>query len=512
MTKNDITITEIAAFCKKTGLIFPNSEIYGGFSGFFDYGPRGVEIKNAIKQSWWNTFVKKRQDVVGIDGTTITNPKVWHASGHVDSFTDPLLDCKKCKSRIRGDHIIEDSLKIPTDGMSLDEINKLVKKHKITCPKCSGELTEARNYNLMFKTNVGPIDNDESIAYLRPETAQVIFADFKAVTDSSRLKLPFGIAQIGKAYRNEIAPRDFLFRSREFEQMEIEYFVHPKDVDKCPLMTKEILSKKILILTEKNQLEKTDAKQISINDAIKNKIFPNPWLAYFIYQTHKWFLDLGIKEENLRLRQHRKDELAHYAKGCVDIDYNFPFGWKEIHGNADRGTYDLDQHSKHAGKPQQIFDEETKEKITPHVASEPSQGLDRAFLALLIDAYEKPEKDHTILKIDPRLSPVEVAVFPLVKKDGIKEKAEEIYNKLNEQFITVLDIAGSVGKRYYRMDEIGTPICITVDYDTKEDGTVTIRDRDTGKQARCKIDVLNETIRKLIAKEIKIKDVGKIVK
>ncbi len=512
MTKKDITISEIASYCKKTGMVYPNSEIYGGFSGFFDYGPRGVEIKNAIKSLWWNKFVKKRQDVVGIDGTTITHPKVWVASGHVDSFTDPLLDCKKCKERIRGDHIIEDVLKIPTDGMSLKTINELVKKHKIQCPKCKGELTEARNYNLMFKTTVGPIDNDESTAYLRPETAQVIFADFNAVTDSSRLKLPFGIAQVGKAYRNEISPRDFLFRSREFEQMELEYFVHPKEVKKCPYLTKKILSKKILILSEKDQLEKNSAKQITIDDAIKKNIFPNPWLAYFLFETYSWFLNLGIKEKNLRLRQHRKDELAHYAKGCVDIDYNFPFGWKEIHGMADRGTFDLDQHAKHSGKSQELFIEETKEKIVPYVAAEPSQGVDRAFLAFVVDAYEMPKPDHTILAIDPKLAPIEVAVFPLVKKDGLKEKAEEIYKTLNEKFTAFFDIAGSVGKRYYRMDEIGTPLCVTIDYTTKEDNTVTIRDRDTGKQVRCGIKNIEENLRKLLSKEIEIKDVGMIVK
>ncbi len=509
--QDNITIAEITRFCKSTGMVFPNSEIYGGFAGFWDYGPRGVEIKNAIKREWWKTFVKQRDDIVGIDGTTITHPKIWIASGHVESFSDPLLECEKCKQRTRADNLIEDALKIPADGISLDEINKLVKKHKLKCPYCKGALLDARKFNLMFKTHIGPIEDESSTAYLRPETAQVIFADFRQVADISRLKLPFGIAQIGRAYRNEISPRDFLFRSREFEQMEIEYFVHPEKTGKCPHLTKKILNQKLRIYTEAAQQEGADDTMMTFKEAMDEKIINNPWLTYFLSEQYNWFVNLGIKEQNLRLRQHKEEELAHYAKGCFDIEYKFPFGWKEIHGMADRSSFDLTQHMAFSKKDLSIFDEETKKKVIPCVAAEPSQGVDRAFLAFIIDAYTK-EKDRTVLKLDPRLAPLSIAVFPLMKKDGLKEKAEDIHNTLKKHMTSFFDTAGSIGKRYARMDEIGCPYCITIDYDSLENNDATLRDRDTTKQVRIPIKDLKTTLQKFLSKEITFKQAGKPIK
>lgn len=506
MTDDKITIAEITRFAKSTGMVFPNSEIYGGFAGFWDYGPRGVEIKNAIKREWWKTFVQQRDDIVGIDGTTINHPKVWMASGHVESFSDPLLECEKCKQRTRADHLIEDNLKISVDGITLDEVNKLVKKHKLKCPFCGGALLDARKFNLMFRTHVGPIENDSAVAYLRPETAQVIFADFKQVADTSRLKLPFGIAQIGRAYRNEISPRDFLFRSREFEQMEIEYFVHPENTGKCQYLTKDILKQKLRIYTSAAQQEGTDDTQMTFKEAMDEGIIKNPWLAYFLSEQYNWFIKHGIKKDNLRIREHKEEELAHYAKGCFDIEYRFPFGWKEIHGMADRSSFDLNQHMAYSKKDLRIFDEDTKKKVLPCVAAEPSQGVDRAFLAFIIDAYTK-EKDRFVLKLDTCLAPVKVAVFPLMKKDGMKEKAQDIHNTLKKDMISFLDISGSIGKRYARMDEIGCPYCITIDYDTLENDDVTLRDRDTTQQTRIPIKDLKDTITKLLNKEITFKEI-----
>ena len=508
--EKSLTIAEIASFCKSTGMVFPNSEIYGGFAGFWDYGPRGVEIKNAIKREWWKTFVHERDDIVGIDGTTITHPKVWIASGHVESFSDPLLECEKCKQRTRADHLIEDTLKISTDGISLDEVNKLVRKHDMKCPSCGGALLDARKFNLMFKTHVGPVETDSSVAYLRPETAQVIFADFRQVADGSRLKLPFGIAQIGRAYRNEISPRDFLFRSREFEQMEIEYFVHPDKTGECSYLTKDILMQKVRIYTEVAQQESIDDSVMTFKEAMDESIIKNPWLAYFLSQQYNWFVNLGIKEENLRLRQHREEELAHYAKGCFDIEYKFPFGWKEIHGMADRSAFDLTQHMANSKKDLSVFDEETKKKVIPCVAAEPSQGVDRAFLAFIIDAYTK-EEERTVLKLSSELAPLKVGVFPLMKKDGLKEKAAEVHNGLKKYMVSFFDVAGSIGKRYARMDEIGCPYCVTIDYDTLEKDDITLRDRDSTKQVRVPIKDLKITLLKLLSKEITFGDAGKTV-
>jgi glycyl-tRNA synthetase len=474
-----ITIDEMATFCKKKGIVYQSGEIYGGMSGFFDYGPLGVEIKRNIEQQLWHRFVRSRPDVVGIEAAIITNTTVWKASGHADCFGDILLECKKCKQRFRGDHLIEDTLKIRADGISKEEINQKVSENKIKCPNCKGDLGEARQFNLMFETNVGPVGGN--IAYLRPETAQLIFADFRLVQENARMKLPFGIAQVGKAFRNEISPRDFMFRCREFEQFEIEFFIHPNKADECDI--KDIEKMEINALLE----GKKDQVKITIKELVSKKVM-SKWHAHWLAQFYRFFLDLGIKKENLRIRQHVKDELAHYAKACFDIEYQFPFGWKEIHGNADRQQFDLTQHAKFSTKDLSIFDEETKEKVIPCVI-EPSQGIGRAMLAFLYDAYtDDKERGNIVLKLSPKLSPTKVGVFPLVgNKPEIVEIAKKIFNDLKNDISCQYDHSGSVGRRYARADEIGIPFCITVDFESIDDKSVTIRDRDTTKQERVKI-------------------------
>ncbi len=481
-----LTIEDIAIFCKKKGFVYPNSEIYGSFSGFFDYGPLGVELKNNIKNAFWKTFVQQRDDVVGIDGTIISHPKVWKASGHVDSFTDYIYTCNKCKTMIKGDD-----------------------DKGIKCPKCNNELKAPKEFNLMFKTNIGPTETKENISYLRPETAQLIFTNYKLVQETARKKLPFGIAQTGKAFRNEISPRDFLFRSREFEQFEIEFFTHPKKVNDCPCI-KEIENTKVNILTIENQQKNQEHKEITIKQIIDKKI-ASQWHSYWLAQFYKFFLDLGIKKENLRLREHLKEELAHYASACFDIEYKFPFGWKEIHGNADRQQFDLTQHMKFSNTNLEYFDEETKEKVIPYVASEPSQGIDRAFLAFLFEAYNDDKKrGNIVLKLDPRLSPIKVGIFPLVNK--LNEEAKKLFDTLKTEFNCTFDKSGSIGRRYARADETGIPYCITVDFDTLKDKAVTIRDRDTTQQVRVKITDLTNILSGLLSCKVKFADVLKLTK
>jgi len=478
VSKPMLNIEEITKFCRQKGFIFQNSEIYGGNSGFFDYGPLGVELKNNIKNEFWKTFVTSREDIVGIDGAIITNPKVWEASGHVKNFIDYIYECKKCKILVKGDN------------------NKGIK-----CPKCKSLLKNPKKFNLMFKTAVGPSEN-KNIAYLRPETAQLIFINFKQVMETSRKKLPFGIAQIGKAFRNEISPRDFLFRMREFEQAEIEFFVHPDEINDCPFFD-EVKDLKINFLDQEG-----NESVITID---KLSTLTNKWHAYWLSLFYSWFLNLGIKKQNLRIRQHKQEELAHYAKSCFDIEYKFPFGWKEIHGNADRQQFDLKQHTKFSKKDLSVFDEKTKTKIIPYVASEPSQGIDRAFLAFLFDAYSYDEKrGNIVLKLNPKLAPIKVAVFPLVNK--LNNKAREIYELVKENFNTIYDKSGSIGRRYARADEIGIPFCITIDFQTLDDNSVTIRNRDTTKQIRVKITKLKEVIDKLINNEIEFEKAGKPLK
>ncbi len=440
-----VTMDTIVSLAKRRGFIFQGSEIYGGLNGFWDYGPLGVELKNNVKREWWKTMVQRRDNVVGLDTAIILHPRAWEASGHIASFTDPMVDCKQCKQRFRADHLAEDL------SITLEDLPT-----KGKCPTCgtTGQLTDARPFNLMFKTTVGSLEENSSVAYLRPETCQGIFVNFELARQTGRMKVPFGIAQIGKAFRNEVTPRNFTFRSREFEQMEFEYFVKPGEDDKAH----------------------EEWKQIRMD----------------------WFLKLGMQQENLRFRDHRKDELSHYAKSAVDIEYNFPFGgWKELEGIANRTDFDLRQHSEHSGKDLQYFDEETKERFYPYVI-EPSLGVDRAALAFLIDAYtEEPGEPEArvVLKFHPKIAPVKAAIFPLMKKEEILNVSKDLYHELQEDFVVQFDQAGSVGRRYRRQDEIGTPYCITVDFDSLNDKAVTIRDRDTMQQERLPIAEVGQFLR-----------------
>jgi glycyl-tRNA synthetase len=414
-------MSTIVGLCKRRGFIFQSSEIYGGLNSCWDYGPLGVELKRNVKEAWWRAMVHRRRDIVGLDASILMHPKVWEASGHLSGFTDPLVDCKKCQGRFRADH--------------LESLEK--------CPSCGGELTAVRKFNLMFKTFMGPLEDSTATVYMRPETAQGIFVNFLNVQQSSRLKPPFGIAQIGKSFRNEITPGNFTYRTREFEQMEMEFFVPPA----------------------------SDAQ----------------WYDYWKNARREWYLALGMKQENLRMRDHAKDELAHYAKACCDVEYQFPFGWSELEGIANRTDFDLKQHSEHSGKSLAYFDEESKQHFFPYVI-EPAAGADRATLAFLVDSYavEGEGKDaRTVLRLHPSLAPIKAAVLPLVKRDGMPEQAEKLYSDLLKNSIrSVYDHASSIGRRYARQDEAGTPFCVTIDGQTVTDGTVTIRERDTREQYR----------------------------
>ena len=424
------TMEKIVSLAKRRGFIFPSSEIYGGLNSCWDYGPLGVELKNNVKRAWWKINVQERDDLVGLDAGILMHPRVWEASGHLEGFTDPLVDCKNCKQRFRADHLTTER-----------------------CPECGGELTEARNFNLMFKTYLGPVEENAAIVYLRPETAQGIFVNFQNVLTTTRKKIPFGIAQIGKSFRNEITPGNFTFRTREFEQMEIEYFVKPG--------TDEEIHKQ------------------------------------WIEDRFKWYIDLGITPERLRLRPHDPDELAHYAKGCSDIEYYFPMGWSELEGIANRTDFDLKRHSEYSGDKLEVFDQETNEHYIPYVI-EPSAGADRATLAFLLDAYtEEPDKDETrvVLRLHPALSPYKVGVLPLSRKEPLTKLAKEVTAKLRRYWMTDYDDAKSIGRRYRRQDEIGTPYCVTVDFDSLEDQAVTIRDRDTMEQTRVPIAELVTVLR-----------------
>jgi len=454
---------KIISLAKRRGFIFPSSEIYGGIGGFYDYGPLGVEMKKNIKNLWWKFMVQERENIVGLDSAIIQNPKTWEASGHVERFFDLLTECKNCHKRFRADHLIEDlkkSGKLDEVGLySKEEIKDIAKAiEKINCPECGGELTLPREFNLMFKTHVGPVEDTSSLSYLRPETAQGIFLNFKNVLKTQRLKIPFGIAQIGKAFRNEITPRNFLYRTREFEQMELEFFVEPGTDDQ--------------------------------------------WFDFWVKERMRWYTEiLGLKKENLRIREHKKEELAHYAKKCVDIEYKFPFGWGEIEGIANRTDFDLKSHQKFSGQDLSYFDEEKKKKYIPYVI-EPSCGVDRIFLALLCDSFEEikggrtkttePTKEvEILLKLNKKVAPIKVAIFPLLKKEKkLVEKAREIFEMLKPHFVSQYDEVGSIGRRYRRQDEIGTPYCVTVDFETLEKNDVTIRDRDTMEQERVKIENL----------------------
>jgi len=414
----------LVSLCKRRGFVFQSSEIYGGINGFWDFGPVGVELKRRIKDSWWRRMVQGRDEVVGVDTSIIAHPRTWVASGHVSSFSDPMVDCKSCKKRFRAD-----DMPAPKKG-----------NPEGSCPECGGELTDARAFNLMFQTYVGATSDNASLAYLRPETCQSIFTQFKNVQTVSRMKVPFGIAQIGKAFRNEITPRNFIFRSREFEQMEMEFFCHADESDK--------------------------------------------WFEYWVADRRNWFASIGIKPDKLRIREHSKDELAHYAKSCSDVEYEMPFGWSEMEGIANRSNYDLTQHMNESGKDMNYFDDVRKEKFIPHVI-ETSVGVDRTALAVLCDAYREEDvagEKRVVMGFSPALAPVQIGVLPLSNK--LKEPAKKLELDLRKKFFSEYDDAGSIGKRYRRHDEIGTPYCVTYDFDSENDHAATVRDRDSMKQER----------------------------
>ena len=459
MNNNEKTMDKIVSLCKGRGFIYAGSEIYGGLANSWDYGPLGVEFKNNVKKAWWKKFVQECPFNVGLDSAIIMNPETWVASGHLGGFSDPLMDCKVCKSRHRADKLIEDyaferSLDINPAGWSDDELMNFIKENKIVCPSCgSSDFTPIRKFNLMFKTFIGVTEDSSSTVYLRPETAQGIFVNFKNVARTTRKKLPFGVGQIGKSFRNEITPGNFVFRTREFEQMELEFFCKPG----------------------------TDLE----------------WFEYWRAYCRDFLMSLGMKEENMRLRDHSKEELCFYSKGTTDIEFLFPFGWGELWGIADRTDYDLSQHQRVSGESLEYFDPDTNEKYIPYVI-EPSLGADRVALAFLCDAYDEEIVDtekndvRTVLHLHPALAPVKAAILPLSKK--LSDKAGEIYNTLSKYMNVEFDDAGSIGKRYRRQDEIGTPFCITYDFDSKNDGCVTLRERDTMQQIRLPIAELKAYI------------------
>ena len=461
------TMDKIVALAKSRGFVYPGSEIYGGLANTWDYGNLGVELKNNVKKAWWKKFVQENPYNVGVDCAILMNPQTWVASGHLGGFSDPLMDCKECHERFRADKLIEDfceekgiELEGSVDGWSQEEMTAFIEEHQIPCPTCGKHnFTDIRQFNLMFKTFQGVTEDAKNTVYLRPETAQGIFVNFKNVQRTSRKKLPFGIAQIGKSFRNEITPGNFTFRTREFEQMELEFFCKPG----------------------------TDLE----------------WFNYWRGFCKDWLLSLNIKEENLRLRDHSPEELCFYSKATTDFEYLFPFGWGELWGVADRTDYDLNQHIKTSGKSLDYFDPETNERYVPYVI-EPSLGVERLFLTVVCEAYdeenigteEKPDV-RTVMRFHPALAPFKACILPLSKK--LSEQAGELYAELSKHFLVDYDEAGSIGKRYRRQDEIGTPFCITYDFDSVEDGCVTVRDRDTMEQERIKIDELVAYIEKKIA-------------
>lgn len=438
------SLKPIVALCKRRAFVYPGSEIYGGFANTYSYGPYGVQLKRNIASLWWNLFVTSREDIVGIDGPILLHPKVWQASGHLEGFSDLLIDCKSCKTRHRADHLIEKALHIDVEGKSPEEITRIIQEENISCPKCkSKDFTEARHFNLMFSTQMSKTGSENETAYLRPETAQSIFLDYKNIVDTTRVKLPFGIAQIGKAFRNEITPGNFTFRTIEFEQMEIEYFVKEQNWEQCF----------------------------------------ETWLK----DMNNWCSFIGLDPSKIHIYEHPKEKLSHYSKKTVDITFDFPFGTQELYGLAYRTDFDLSSHSKASGHPLIWHDLEHKEKFTPHVI-EPTFGLDRTILALLCDAYEEQtlpsSETRVVLHLHPKIAPVQVAIFPLMKKQELIQVAKELFNKLKFQFSAEYDESGAIGKRYRRQDELGTPFCITIDYDTLENQTVTLRDRDSMEQSR----------------------------
>ena len=442
---------KLVALCKNRGFVFPGSDIYGGLANTWDYGPLGVELKNNVKKAWWQKFVQESPYNVGMDSAILMNREVWVASGHVVNFNDPLIDCKACKMRHRADKLVEEynkeqGIDMQVDGMTNDALTAYIIEHKVTCPGCGkSDFTPIRKFNMMFKTHQGVTEDSQTEVYLRPETAQGIFVNFKQVQRATRKKVPFGIGQIGKSFRNEITPGNFTFRTREFEQMELEFFCKPGE-----------------------DLE---------------------WFAYWRSFCHQWLLNLGMKSDNLRLRDHEKEELSHYSKATTDFEFLFPFGWGELWGVADRTDFDLKQHSEHSGESLEYIDPTTNERYIPYCI-EPSLGADRVALAFLCNAYEEQalegDDSRTVLHLHPALAPFKAAILPLQKK--LDEPATELYHKLLKRFMVDYDLTGSIGKRYRRQDEIGTPYCITFDFDSLEDHAVTIRERDSMQQVRLPID------------------------
>lgn len=465
LKNNEKTMDKITALCKGRGFIFPGSEIYGGLANTWDYGPLGVELINNIKKAWWKKFVQESPYNVGLDSAILMNPRVWVASGHVSTFNDPLIDCRACKTRHRADKLVEEWNKskgitdVSVEGMDNDALISYIRERGVQCPDCGKcDFTDIRKFNLMFKTHQGVTEDSAAEVYMRPETAQGIFVNFKNIQRTTRKKIPFGVCQIGKAFRNEITPGNFIFRTREFEQMELEFFCKPG----------------------------TDLE----------------WFEYWRSFCRDWLLSLGLKEESIRMRDHAKEELSHYSNATTDFEFLFPFGWGELWGIADRTDFDLKAHQSESGENLEYFDQDTGEKYIPYVV-EPSLGVGRAALAFLVDAYDEevvdPEKNdvRTVLHLHPALAPIKCAVLPLSKK--LADKAFEVYNDLRRQFFTDYDDAGSIGKRYRRQDEIGTPFCVTFDFDSLEDGCVTVRERDTMLQERISISKLGEYISARIA-------------
>lgn len=449
---------KVTALAKRRGFIFPGSDLYGGLANTYDYGPVGTELLRNIKNLWWETFVHGRDDIVGLDASLISHQEIWKASGHATGFADALVDCKNCKLRMRADHLIEDAIQKNVEGFSNEQLDAVIAEHQIKCPNCGKvDWTNVRRFNLLFPVNMGIVEGDQSLAYLRGETAQGMFVNFKNVVDSTRVRLPFGIAQLGKSFRNEITPGNSVFRTLEFEQGEIEFFFDPKKTD-------------------------------------WNELFESWKKSMFDFVTKS----LGINEENLRWREHADEERSFYSMRTEDLEYKFPFGFKELWGLAYRTDYDLSQHEKHSKKELKINDPETNEKILPHVI-EPAVGINRLFLMAMCDAYRE-EGERVYLKLDPKIAPYKAAVFPLLaNKPELVEKARTIYNDLKKDYVIAWDARGNVGKRYFAQDEIGTPFCITVDFESLEDNAVTIRDRDTGKQERIGIDQIKSFLKEKLS-------------
>jgi glycyl-tRNA synthetase len=438
MTTDLVTMDKIVALCKRRGFIFPSSEIYGGLGSTYDYGHYGVLLKTNVKNEWWRSLLQERDDIVALDSAILQHPRVWEASGHLQGFTDPMVDCRTCGKRFRADHL--EQLECP----------KKPSMHPGEWKEC--DLTEARDFNLMFETTVGPVRDSGSTAYLRPETAQGIFINFKNVLQFARKKPPFGIAQVGKSFRNEITPGNFIFRTREFEQMEMEFFVAPDEGEQ--------------------------------------------WYEYWKAERLRWYEDLGIRPDHLTMREHQSDELSHYSSGTADVEYLFPIGWSELEGIANRTNFDLQRHAEYSGEKLEYFDQQSGDRYIPHVI-EPAAGADRALLAFLVDAYDEDEiegEKRTVLRLHPRLAPVKAAILPLLRKDGHPEFARELHSTLRKRLFTEYDEGGNIGKRYRRHDEIGTPWCVTVDHQSLEDKTVTVRDRDSLQQERVHIDELAEEL------------------